>query len=77
MEKKMSKKDENSEKFNIREELKKLPENPGVYLMYDSQGHIIYVGKAIVLKNRVRSYFRESANHSPKIAKMVSLISHF
>ena len=77
MEKKMSKKDENSEKFKSREELKKLPENPGVYLMYDSQGHIIYVGKAIVLKNRVRSYFRESANHSPKIAKMVSLISHF
>ena len=77
MEKEMRKKDENSEKFNIQEELKKLPEKPGVYMMYDSQGHIIYVGKAIVLKNRVRSYFRERANHSPKIAKMVSLISHF
>ena len=66
-----------SEKFNIQEELKKLPDKPGVYIMHDANDAIIYVGKAIVLKNRVRSYFRESANHSPKIAKMVSLVERF
>ena len=60
-----------NEKFNIQEELKKLPDKPGVYIMHDKNDAIIYVGKAIILKNRVRSYFRESANHSPKIAKMV------
>ena len=66
-----------SEKFNIQEELKKLPDKPGVYIMHDKNDTIIYVGKAIILKNRVRSYFRESANHSPKIAKMVSLVDRF
>ncbi|MBR5596214.1 MAG: excinuclease ABC subunit UvrC [Lachnospiraceae bacterium] len=65
------------DKFNIREELKKLPDKPGVYIMHDINDSIIYVGKAIILKNRVRSYFRESANHSPKIAKMVSLVERF
>ncbi len=65
------------DKFNIQEELKKLPDKPGVYIMHDKKDDIIYVGKAIVLKNRVRSYFRESANHSPKIAKMVSLVERF
>ena len=64
-------------KFNLQEELKKLPSKPGVYLMHDKQDRIIYVGKAIILKNRVRSYFRENANHSPKIARMVSLIARF
>ena len=64
----------NSEKFNIQEELKKLPDKPGVYIMHDKDDTIIYVGKAIILKNRVRSYFRESANHSPK---MVSLVEYF
>ncbi len=63
--------------FNIQEELKKLPDKPGVYIMHDKNDSIIYVGKAIILKNRVRSYFRESANHSPKIAKMVSLVERF
>lgn len=63
--------------FNLQEELKKLPARPGVYLMHDSRDRIIYVGKAISLKNRVRSYFRENANHSPKIARMVSLIARF
>lgn len=63
--------------FDLQEELKKLPAKPGVYLMHDSRDQIIYVGKAIVLKNRVRSYFRENAGHSPKIAKMVSLIARF
>ena len=66
-----------SDKFNIQEELKKLPDKPGVYIMHDKNDAIIYVGKAIILKNRVRSYFRESANHSPKIAKMVSLVERF
>ena len=66
-----------SEKFNIQEELKKLPDKPGVYIMHDENDTIIYVGKAVILKNRVRSYFRESANHSPKIAKMVSLVERF
>lgn len=66
-----------NDKFNIQEELKKLPDKPGVYIMHDKKDAIIYVGKAIVLKNRVRSYFRESANHSPKIAKMVSLVERF
>lgn len=63
--------------FNIQEELRKLPDKPGVYIMHDKNDSIIYVGKAIILKNRVRSYFRESANHSPKIAKMVSLVERF
>ena len=67
----------NSDKFNIQEELKKLPDKPGVYIMHNANDTIIYVGKAIILKNRVRSYFRESANHSPKIAKMVSLVERF
>lgn len=66
-----------SEKFNIQEELKKLPDKPGVYIMHDKDDTIIYVGKAVILKNRVRSYFRESANHSPKITKMVSLVEYF
>ncbi len=63
--------------FDIKEELKKLPENPGVYLMKDENEHIIYVGKAIVLKNRVRQYFQNSANHTTKIKKMVSQIRSF
>lgn len=63
--------------FNIEEELKKLPGSPGVYLMHDEKDEIIYVGKAISLKNRVRQYFRESTTKSPKIQKMVSMISRF
>lgn len=62
--------------FDIEEELKKLPEKPGVYLMHDKDDTIIYVGKAIVLKNRVRQYFRKN-NKTPRIEKMVSLIDHF
>ena len=45
--------------FNIQAELKKLPHKPGVYLMHDAEDHIIYVGKAISLKNRVRQYFQD------------------
>ena len=63
--------------FDIQEELKKLPGSPGVYIMHDNKDAIIYVGKAINLRNRVRSYFRESTNKTVKIQKMVSLISYF
>lgn len=63
--------------FDIKEELKKLPQKPGVYLMKDEKDHIIYVGKAIVLKNRVRQYFQNSANHTAKIRNMVAQINSF
>ena len=63
--------------FNIQEELKKLPEKPGVYLMHDKNDEIIYVGKAIILKNRVRQYFQSNKNHTAKIKKMVSQIAWF
>lgn len=62
--------------FDIHEELKKLPKSPGVYLMKDKNDKIIYVGKAINLKNRVSSYFRKT-NKTDRILKMVSLIDHF
>ncbi len=62
--------------FDIEEELKKLPDKPGVYLMKDKQNNVIYVGKAVVLKNRVRQYFRKN-NKTARIEKMVSLIDHF
>ncbi len=63
--------------FSIDEELKKLPKEPGIYIMRDKEDLILYVGKAINLKNRVRSYFRESTVKTPKIKKMVSLVDHF
>ena len=63
--------------FPIEEELKKLPVKPGVYIMHDEEDAIIYVGKAINLRNRVRSYFRASTNKSPKIERMVSQIARF
>jgi excinuclease ABC subunit C len=63
--------------FNIQDELAKLPLKPGVYIMKDETENIIYIGKAIKLKNRVRQYFRESTNHSPKIQRMVSMVSSF
>ena len=63
--------------FNIKEQLKKLPENPGVYLMKDQWGNIIYIGKAKVLKNRVSSYFRGINSHPPKVKAMVSVIDEF
>ena len=62
--------------FNIEEELKKLPDNPGVYIMHDKNDKIIYVGKAISLKNRVRQYFRKT-NKTKRIENMVALIDHF
>lgn len=61
----------------MEEELKKLPGKPGVYLMHDKKDAIIYVGKAISLKNRVRQYFQRSRNVSPKIERMISQIDHF
>ena len=63
--------------FNIEEELKKLPSKPGVYLMHDEKDDIIYVGKAISLKNRVRQYFQASRNKGVKIEQMVTHISRF
>lgn len=59
----------------LTEKLAHLPDKPGVYLMKDEHGRIIYVGKAVVLKNRVRSYFQSSRNHSPKVLSMVSRIA--
>lgn len=63
--------------FNIDEELKKLPGSPGVYLMHDEKDEIIYVGKAVSLKNRVRQYFQSSRKRTAKIEQMVSKISRF
>ncbi len=63
--------------FDIQEELKKLPLKPGVYLMHDQKDEIIYVGKAILLKNRVRQYFQPGRSVSPKIERMISQIDHF
>ena len=63
--------------FNIEDELKKLPSQPGVYLMHDAKDEIIYVGKAVSLKNRVRQYFQSSRNKSAKIEQMVSRIARF
>ncbi len=63
--------------FNIEEELKKLPSQPGVYLMHNAKDEIIYVGKAVNLKNRVRQYFQSSRNKTAKIERMVSHIARF
>ena len=63
--------------FDIQEELKKLPPSPGVYIMHDRHDEIIYVGKAISLRNRVRQYFQSSRGKSPKILQMVSRIERF
>ena len=63
--------------FNFEEEIKKLPKNPGIYIMKNDKGEIIYVGKAKNLSNRVRSYFRSSTNHSEKVKAMVKNIAEF
>ncbi len=63
--------------FNIEEELKKLPGKPGVYIMRDERDEILYVGKAVNLHNRVRSYFRENIGRGPMIDKMVTRIARF
>ena len=59
----------------IQQALAVLPDKPGVYLMHDAHGKVIYVGKAVVLKNRVRSYFRNLASHTPKVKAMVEKIA--
>ena len=63
--------------FDIEEELKKLPGKPGVYIMHDKQDAIIYIGKAVSLKNRVRQYFQSSRGKTPKIQQMVANIAYF
>lgn len=63
--------------FDLKEELKNLPENPGVYIMHDENDTVIYVGKAKILKNRVRQYFQNSASHTPKVRAMVAKIAYF
>ena len=65
------------EKFNVQEELKKLPNQPGVYIMRDENDTIMYVGKAVNLHNRVRSYFRKIVGRGPQIDRMVSQIARF
>lgn len=62
---------------NIEEKLALLPDSPGVYIMKNAQGKVIYVGKAVVLKNRVRQYFQNTKSHSPKVRVMVSHIADF
>lgn len=66
-----------SQEFNVKEELSKLPKKPGVYIMRDKDDTILYVGKAINLHNRVRSYFKENIGRGPQIDKMVTLIARF
>jgi len=63
--------------FDLEEQLKLLPDKPGVYIMKDKDGQIIYIGKAVSLKNRVRQYFQNSKNHSPKVRAMVDHIEEF
>ena len=63
--------------FDLEEELKKLPAKPGVYLMHNNKDEIIYVGKAVVLKNRVRQYFQSRKNKTAKILKMIDNIAWF
>ena len=63
--------------FDIAEELKKLPRKPGVYLMKDADGHVIYVGKAVSLRSRVRQYFQSSRNQTAKTRSMVPHIQEF
>ena len=63
--------------FDFEKQLKKLPELPGVYLMHDKNDTVIYVGKAKILKNRVRQYFMQSKNHGAKVRAMVSHVAWF
>ena len=66
-----------SKEFDVKEELHKLPNKPGVYIMHDADDTILYVGKAKNLHSRVRSYFKENIGRGPQIDKMVSLIARF
>ena len=58
----------------VEEKLKLLPDQPGVYIMKNDHGKIIYVGKAVVLKNRVRQYFQSNKNHTPKVRAMYRIL---
>ena len=62
---------------DIQTKLKNLPSDPGVYIMYDSDGNVLYVGKAKVLKNRVRQYFHASSNKTEKVLAMLSHVADF
>ena len=64
-------------KFDLEAELSLLPEKPGVYIMHSDDDTVIYVGKAKILKNRVRQYFQSSKNHTPKVRAMVSNVAYF
>ena len=59
--------------FDLEQELKNLPEDPGVYIMHDKDDKIIYVGKAKILKNRVRQYFQKNSNHTPKVLSLIHI----
>ena len=61
----------------VEEKLRLLPDSPGVYIMKDAKGRIIYVGKAVVLKNRVRQYFQSGKHQAPKVRAMVAKIADF
>ncbi|MEE0745318.1 MAG: GIY-YIG nuclease family protein, partial [Anaerovoracaceae bacterium] len=63
--------------FDIQENLKNLPDGPGVYMHKDRLGNIIYVGKAVSLRNRVRQYFQSKKNMAPKVRSMVEQIAEF
>lgn len=63
--------------FDLQGELSRLPDNPGVYIMHSADDTVIYVGKAKILKNRVRQYFFDSARHTPKVRAMVSNVAYF
>ncbi|MBQ3124717.1 MAG: excinuclease ABC subunit UvrC [Clostridia bacterium] len=63
--------------FDFEDEIKKLPQKPGVYLMYNKDSEVIYVGKAKILKNRVTQYFRKNSNHTPKVLAMVAQVAYF
>ena len=62
--------------FDIKEELKKIPNKPGVYIMRDRDNNVLYVGKAVILKNRVKQYFQKN-DHIERINQMISKIDHF
>lgn len=62
---------------NLKERLKKVPRSPGIYLFKDTDGNVIYVGKARLLKNRLRSYFQSSSNMDPKVRAMMNRVVSF
>ena len=63
--------------YNLKIKLNKLPRKPGVYLLKDKEGKTLYIGKAKVLTNRVRSYFHKSAQHAPKVLSLLRKVKDF